>query len=150
MARRPAGSGSSVSITMHSVGDVRPVLTNGRSLALEATYGKKVLTYGGLSVRDASGRAVPAHLALRDSGVAIVIEDRRARYPLTVDPVTQVAELTPTVGSTGALFGTCISLSANGHTALIGAFQQDTRSWSGVYLPGEWRPVGPADRTNGR
>jgi hypothetical protein len=58
--------------------------------------------------------------------VAIVIEDRRAQYPLTVDPVTQVAELTPTPSLSGALFGTSISLSANGHTALVGAFQQET------------------------
>ena len=126
LASRPAGSSSSVSIDMHSVGDLRTVQTSARSLALETSSGKTVLTYGGLTVRDALDRAVPTHLTVMGSRVAIVIDDRRALYPLTVDPVTQVAELTATPSFAGALFGTCISLSANGHTGLIGAFQQET------------------------
>jgi hypothetical protein len=141
IARRPGGTGGSVSINLRSAGDLRPELTNGRSLSLETTSGKGLLTYGALSVRDASGRAVPAHLTLTGDRVAIVIDDRTAQYPLTVDPVTQVAELTPSVGSSGATFGTSISLSANGHTALIGAFQQDTGR-GGAYVfqesGGQW------------
>ncbi len=125
IARRPSGSGSSVSISLRSSGSLKPVLSSSRSLALDTDSGTPVLTYGGLSVRDASGLAVPARLALRGLRVAIVIDDRRATYPLTVDPVTQVAELTPSPSSTGAIFGSSIALSANGHTALISAFQQD-------------------------
>ncbi len=125
MARRPTGPGHSVSINLTSVGDLRPVLINGRSLDLESPSGKTVLTYGGLTVRDALDRAVPAHLALTGNRVAIVIDDRSARYPLTIDPLTQAAELTSTPSSANAAFGSSIALSANGHTALIGAYQQE-------------------------
>ena len=46
-----------------------------------------VLSLGALHTIDARGRVLPTHFALRDAQLTIVVEDRGAEYPITVDPL---------------------------------------------------------------
>jgi hypothetical protein len=118
---RPAGAGGSVSIQLHSMGTLTPVVTGSRALALKSRMGRTVLTYAGLSVTDATGRVIPARLRVADHQVRIVIDDAGAVYPVTVDPLLQQAELSGTGAVAGARFGSSIALSASGTVALVGA-----------------------------
>jgi FG-GAP repeat protein len=58
----------------------------GRSGVFFDEAGHARLFYTGLLALDAEGRALPASLRSSAQGLGIVIEDRGARYPLTVDP----------------------------------------------------------------
>jgi streptogramin lyase len=79
-----------------------------------------VLRYAGLKAVDARGRVLPSRMELRAGEVRLVVEDRDARYPLTVDPTwTQQQELTASDGASQDVFG--YSVSVSGNTALIGA-----------------------------
>ena len=53
------------------------------------------LRYGGLSVIDAAGATLPAHLETADGTVRIVVDARGAQWPVTVDPTITTARLTP-------------------------------------------------------
>jgi MYXO-CTERM domain-containing protein len=77
--------------------------------------------YRDLVAADAEGRELPARMLVREGGVALVIEDAGASYPLRVDPVvwTQQAELTAGDGAAGDQFG--YSVSVSGGTAIVGA-----------------------------
>ena len=77
--------------------------------------------YRDLAAADAEGRELAARMEVREAGVALVIDDTGAAYPLRVDPVvwTQQAELTASDGAAGDLFG--YSVSVSGGTALVGA-----------------------------
>jgi hypothetical protein len=126
IAHRPGGAGAPLAIDLQSGGQLVPALTSATTLALDSKSGRAVLTYGALRVTDSQGSAVPASLQLHGRTLKIVIDDRRASYPLVVDPLTQQAELTqPATGSgagaSGDLFGTSVALSASGTTAIVGA-----------------------------
>ncbi len=81
--------------------------------------GKAVLRYDDLSVTDARGRALPAHMAVEHGRVSISIDARGAHYPLTVDPLlNQVGELYESEGATEDMFGAAIA--ASGSTVVVG------------------------------
>ncbi len=77
--------------------------------------------YRDLVAADAAGRELGARMEVRGGGVALVIDDAGARYPLRVDPIvwTQEAELTAADGAAGDTFGQSVSVS--GGTAIVGA-----------------------------
>ncbi|HKI92562.1 MAG TPA: hypothetical protein VJ986_09690, partial [Gaiellaceae bacterium] len=82
------------------------------------------LTYGRLRVRDARGRVVPSRLELRNGRVLLRVDDRTARYPLTVDPSVTNAyalqnELTASDGIMNDGFGTTVAI--DGTTLVVGA-----------------------------
>jgi hypothetical protein len=79
------------------------------------------LNYDGLSVLDADGALVPAKLTVDGRRVRIDVDDRGARYPLTVDPLVWPEQ--KVVASDGAAndhFGASVAI-ANG-IAFVGAF----------------------------
>ena len=45
--------------------------------------------YGGLTAFDATHRALPSALRVKDGRVLIAVNDRGARYPVTIDPLIQ-------------------------------------------------------------
>jgi len=73
------------------------VLAGERGARFVTEAGAGALVYEGLVVWDASGRSLPARLALEGSGLAIEIEDEGARWPVVVDPViyTEDAVIVP-------------------------------------------------------
>lgn len=106
-------------------------LTTPEQVTWQTADGVPVLSYNGLRVWDADGRAVAAHLAVggQPDGIDIMVTDAGAAYPLTIDPLISTFEqkLGPEVTGSGAAedrFGASVALSAD--TALIGMPGDDT------------------------
>jgi hypothetical protein len=107
VGRLPAGVGVRLSSAARDASLVR----NGRT----------VLRYGDLTVIDQAGRSLPARIvAATGRGLAIRVDVRGARYPVTVDPLVQSAKLTS--GDTGAGLGAG-ALAISGDTIAAGAWQ---------------------------
>lgn len=53
--------------------------------------GITVLTYAGLKVWDADGKTLASRLVPASIGVRLLVEERRACYPLTINPIAQQA-----------------------------------------------------------
>jgi len=88
----PVQPGLSLTLTVR--GGLTPQLDHGSSgLTFFDQQGMATLTYGGLKAWDAEGRALEARFVeLPDTDparVQIWVDDRQARYPVTIDPIAQ-------------------------------------------------------------
>jgi uncharacterized repeat protein (TIGR01451 family) len=109
------------------------------------------IRYTGLTVADARGRRLPAHLRLEGTRLELVVDDTRAQYPITVDPfIQQGSKLVPAAGepANSPTFGMSIALSADGSTALVGAPYDNTTGFGGsawvfVRNGSSWTQAGP-------
>ncbi|MFZ6027424.1 MAG: choice-of-anchor D domain-containing protein, partial [Chloroflexota bacterium] len=97
--------------------------------------GAAVVVYDKLFVYDAAGRTLPASMQLAACGDAsaagscrlqLVVDDRAAVYPLTVDPVLQQAYIKASNTQSGDSFGQVLALS--GDTLVVGAPQEDSNA----------------------
>jgi hypothetical protein len=70
--------------------------------------GREAMRYSGLKAWDAEGTPLRAWMEKVESGLALVVNDERAVYPVTIDPLTQVANWNPT-GTGGEAFGTSVA-----------------------------------------
>jgi hypothetical protein len=121
VARRLAGSGGPLRLSLAVGGGLRPVLARGGGgLVFQRAGGAAVLRYRGLVATDARGDWLPAWFSLRAGRVEIRVADRGARYPLRIDPFVQQAKLVGTGAVGNAWQGWSVALSADGSTALIG------------------------------
>jgi hypothetical protein len=91
----------------------------GRQVNFRDWEGRVRLTYGELTVFDAGGSRVPARLEGAGSRVKIVVDDRQAVYPLTIDPLVQQAYLKASNTDSGDTFGNSVAMS--GDTVVVGA-----------------------------
>ncbi len=107
LARRPAGDRPLVLVLALSGSRARLA---GPNLRIEADTGRR-LAYGDLTVEDADGTAVEAHFETSaEDRIAIVVDDRGARYPLTIDPLlTATADTQLESDQAGAFFGTSVA-----------------------------------------
>lgn len=81
--RRPLGRGPLV-VEMR-VDGARVETTAGASVFV--TESGERLDYDGLEAWDSRGLPLELHFEARDGGVAIVVDDSRAQYPVTIDPM---------------------------------------------------------------
>jgi hypothetical protein len=88
--------------------------------------GEVPLTYSGLGVLDADGRALPARLDAGSRELSIEFDDRGARYPLTVDPVAQATYVNAVNTGADDQFGTSVAVSGN--TVAVGAPSEDSNA----------------------
>ena len=115
IASRPAGTGT-LALRVGTVpSNVHPRF-EGRTLVLNGS-----LRFGDLTAQDASGRTVPSHLAVVGRNVEILVNDRSARYPITIDPLAQLALLTSSRYENGGLLGYSIAVSDDGSVVAAGA-----------------------------
>ena len=92
-----------------------------RQTGSRIAFGNDALVYGGLGVVDAAQRSLPASLELSGRRVVIRVDDRHARYPITIDPFLQQGDRILAGGEIGnGWFGFRVALSADGNTALVG------------------------------
>ncbi len=91
----------------------------GGGMSFSRPDGRTVLRYGGLSVTDATGRALPSWLELRAGRLLIRARDGGARYPVTVDPYVETAKLTAADGAANDQMGWSVAISGN--TVVAGA-----------------------------
>ncbi len=108
------GLGGDLQATVNAAGD---------GLSLTRPDGSVALSYGGLRVTDATGKALAAWLAVPSAGgsreLQIAVADAGAQYPLTIDPFVQQAKLTASDGALGDELGYSVAIS--GSTVVVGA-----------------------------
>jgi len=92
--------------------------SGGQSLTLSHAGGPS-LRYAGLITSDARGRTLDSWLELARGRLLIHVDDRRAVYPLKVDPFVQQAELTASDGAKKDELG--YSVAVSGNTIVAGA-----------------------------
>jgi FG-GAP repeat/RTX calcium-binding nonapeptide repeat (4 copies) len=99
---------------------------NARAVVLVNASGDEVLQYQDLVVYDARGNELPAVMELGPGTLSLVVDDRGAAYPITIDPlvVTEEAHLFASDAAAVDLFGSSVALS--GDTALVGALADDS------------------------
>ena len=108
-------------------GGLRPVIdAGGRGVGFSDSTGAEVLTYTGLTVVDAEGRALSARFGYVGEGLRLSIDERGARYPLTIDPIAQQAYLKASNTGSEDLFG--YSVSVSGNTVVVGAHQESSNA----------------------
>lgn len=103
----------------------------GQAIEFDGVKNRSVLRYAGLKAWDATGRSLTARLELRTASaeeglprIAFLVDDRGARYPVTIDPVfTQVKKLTAPDGGAEDHFGYAVAVS--GDFIVIGAHDDD-------------------------
>ncbi len=99
---------------------VVPELQGDEVALLRPKDGRAVARYGELFVADALGREIPARLAVEGNSIVLAIDDDRAAYPVSVDPMIWVSEqklLPSDPGQTDA-FGESVAVS--GYVAVVG------------------------------
>ena len=115
------------------------ISADGETLRFEDAQGTTVLTYSGLKVWDAEGRNLPARFAAEGSGVRLLVDERGAHYPITVDPIAQQAYLKASNTTVGDNFG--VSVAISGDTVVVGANERTATGVNGdqddnTLLPG--------------
>jgi uncharacterized repeat protein (TIGR02543 family) len=122
-----------LAFTLAVRGDLRPALSgDAQGVRFLDGHGATVLTYSGLKVWDADGKTLPSRFETAETGLRLLVDERGARYPLTIDPIAQQAYLK--AGNTGAgdLFGVCVSIS--GDTVVVGAPEKDGTGAAYVFV----------------
>jgi hypothetical protein len=122
--RRPAGSAgkgrSELTVALSIAGDLTATSdANLTGLTLSSRDGRARLRYSGLSARDAAGKALRARLEVAGDRLLLKVDDRTARYPVTIDPWVEEAKLTASDAGIGDSFGHSVAIS--GDTVVIGA-----------------------------
>jgi hypothetical protein len=101
-------------------GSLRPAISvDGETLRFENPQGTTVLTYSGLKVSDANGHELPARFVAEENGVSLLVDERGAHYPVTIDPVAQQAFLKASNPDFDDRFG--VSVAVSGDTVVVGA-----------------------------
>jgi FG-GAP repeat len=112
----PAGSSGALSFSF-ALGGAAAHLQGGQ-LVFRSAGGSPILRYGDLIATDADGKVLPSHLQLVGSRLLIRVDDRGARYPVTIDPLMQTATLKTTDPAQGFTFG--FRTAVSGSTLVVG------------------------------
>jgi len=140
VAQRPEGlADAPLAFTLGVRGGLRPAIAaDALGVAFQNDSGTTVLNYSGLKVWDADGKVLASRFVAAGDGVRLLVEERGARYPITIDPIAQQAIITgsnTTPGQNdpnaaqGDAFGRSVAIS--GDTFVIGAPDEDSNA-SGV------------------
>jgi uncharacterized delta-60 repeat protein len=125
LARRPDEAEENGVLTFELAvrGGLRAQVQNGGlSASFVSETGGAAVMYSGLKAWDADGRAMPARMVETTEGLRLEVEERGARYPLTIDPIAQQAYLKASDAGASDAFGFSVAIS--GDTAVIGAPNQ--------------------------
>ncbi len=124
---RPPGTGP-LQVRFGLAGNATRSGTDVTALTFTGASGEPLFTYTGLFAVSADGTALPVSLATDGTSLSWVVDDTRAVYPITIDPVVSAsaADARFTGGATNDYFGYFVALSSDGSTALVGAYNNDT------------------------
>jgi hypothetical protein len=121
------GQPSTLNFLLAVRGGLRPeVQADGRGVRFVDAQGAAALTYSELTVLDADGRKLPARFEPVVGGLRLAIDERGARYPLTIDPIAQQAYLKASNTGTDDQFG--YSVAVSGDTVVVGAPCEDSNA----------------------
>ena len=93
-------------------------------LLLTDQNGKTRLRYGGLTAFDASGTKLQAHIEIQGYRLLVKVNDAQAQYPIVIDPLVQLAELTASDAMASDAFGAPVA--TNSDTIVVGAIGFNT------------------------
>jgi hypothetical protein len=115
------GGGGDVVIEVHLEGLEAAASRGGNGLDLRDAGDAVRVRYTDLWARDASGAALVASMDAVPGGIALRVDARGAKFPVTVDPLAwlQTADLTASDGAAADLLGYSVSIS--GPLAIVGA-----------------------------
>ena len=123
VARAPSGAAGPLILEMDTAGLRLSLSADGGEVVGRTASGSAVLRYSGLAVSDATGRRVPASLAVEGQAVQLRVDDFGATYPLVVDPWFEQAKLTASDTAADDRFGSSVAVA--GDTAVVGAANDD-------------------------
>jgi hypothetical protein len=119
-----------LNITLAVRGTLRPEVTSdGLGVRFVDGQGTTVLTYAELKAWDADGRTLPVRfkpVAPGENALQLSIDERGARYPLTIDPIAQQAYVKASNTGNSDAFGHSVSVS--GDTVVVGANSEDSNA----------------------
>jgi predicted secreted protein len=96
---------------------------NGSSLVERRAGAAASLVYGGLRATDAQGKVLGSQLRALGGTAEIVVRGAgQAAYPVVIDPTWSSSPTATLTNSAGEYFGYSVAMSADGTTALVGAF----------------------------
>lgn len=117
---RPADASGRLELVLAVRGDLAPLVdASGRNVAFLDTRGAAVLRYDGLVAFDARGTLLDARFTGDGANLRLVVDDRAASYPITIDPIAQQAFLKASNPGQNDNFGATVDLS--GDTLVVGA-----------------------------
>jgi len=95
--QQPAGN-EELQVKLLIDGDLAATINKTNTVSLtEKSSGKTILQYDDLKVWDASGKSLDARMELSDKQeLLLVVNDKNAIYPVTIDPLTHTAEWSTT------------------------------------------------------
>ena len=86
--KRPPGEGNRLVLRLRVRGGLKPrEQEDGWGVIFADGSGRSVVNYTGLKVWDADGRVVAARMRTLVGVVQLEVDERSARYPLTIDPI---------------------------------------------------------------
>ncbi len=124
----PVPSSPPLAFTLATRGTLKPKVTeDAQGVLFQDAAGATVLNYSGLKVWDADGKTLPSRFeAAGENQVRLLVSERGARYPITIDPIAQQAFLK--AGNNGPpsedSFGRSVAVA--GDTVVVGAPGEDS------------------------
>ncbi len=116
----PGSHHGDLTIALELSGNLTAVVDQDRrGLTLVDHAKKSRLRYSDLQAYDANHQSLPATMSVDGSLLLLRVDDRHAKYPIVVDPIVQLAELTASDGKSDDGLG--FSVSVNGDTVAVGA-----------------------------
>ncbi|HLZ39849.1 MAG TPA: FG-GAP repeat protein [Candidatus Sulfotelmatobacter sp.] len=142
LTERPGGNASEpLVLTIAMSGNLSASMDGSGAGLILSTAGEPVFRYGALWARDASGKELPSQMEVQGTEFLLKVRDAGARYPIVIDPIVQVAKLTPSDGVHLGFFGVSVAISGNtiavgmADTSLPGAvyiFEKAATGWSNM------------------
>jgi hypothetical protein len=124
---RPEQANGPLMLKLAVRGGLRPVVSqSGRNVSFAAANDGTALNYTGLSVFDADGQALEASWQVVSGDLHLGVDDKHARYPLTIDPIAQQAYLKASNTDILDSFGWSVSIS--GDTVVVGAVREQSNA----------------------
>lgn len=117
LVNRKMPGGGALTVTIEPATDLQPRLLNSTSLAFFNADNNMMLAYEDLHVWDANHTALPAAMHFNNGLLTIEVDDSKATYPVTIDPLNKTPEWASTAsGLLASLTSAQINASLYGYT----------------------------------
>jgi len=155
----PRDAGNRLVFDLALASGLRPLFAeDGQAIDFFSAGNVSVLRYAKLVVTDAAGAVLAARMEPIAGGIRIVVDDSRAIYPITVDPLATSPSWTAAGEATGDSFGWSVAtagdvngdgysdvvVGAYGHTSYTGKAYLYLGGASGLSASASWTAAGEA------